>query len=412
MPDDVIIGDRISFANQINLRNVSNLRCSWEISRIGLMSFDVPLRDLPTALRPVHRHIGKWITYKHPDAGPWGGRIASISIRNSIVTFDCESWASCLRAVLTIGVSNLEAIAALGQAIAMVQPLTGIAYGGTTLPNAAETADYYTAGGFTITADVIGNGQDIYDTFIQNIMSVLLQQWAWAASLRGLAWNITAGEDITRPTPVFAMDFTYGNNLSTTVHIQDGLHCVDSGWTDDLDDVYNWVNFTALYNSPYDETIAGPVITWHEQGDCLRKNKKKTKCIEFQDIVRTKPGPTSTVPHDNYIPRTVDSQNEDSVTAYGRRAIVISRSQQYPNSTALDNAARAMAADLSRNEQLILIELNNEPAGAMWRSFREGDIVDVQLGNNERNGNMLIRSRAYDSTRGTMLISGEANLNQ
>jgi hypothetical protein len=410
MPEDVIIGDRLSFANQVRLSGVSNLRCSWEISRIGLLSCDVPLDDLPAALSPPETMLRKWITYTHPTAGTWGGVINSISVRNRIVTLDCESWATMFRGFLTNDINSTTVLGALAEVIGDAKPYTGITYGGYTLPDASESSDYYLAGDVDDTG-LFSNGMDLYDAFLQAVLNKLYDEHAWRASLRGLAYNI---DPVTR---VFSLDFTYGRNLTSTVRIMDGVHCVDSGWTDDIEETFNQVYYTSNeyfqnYGIVGSHTVHHNAVT--TPGDCIqwKWNKKHTKKVCVLQGTNTTPASDETVIDYGYYQDTrvctAFVQDATSVASYGARNLYVTRGGIHTDHNACVAFAQGLVADLARNEQLITMELVDE--GSIFAAFREGDLVRVTLGNSGRDGTMIARSRALDTTRGTLLVSGVANL--
>ena len=63
---------------------------------------------------------------------------------------------------------------------------------------------------------------------------------------------------------------------------------------------------------------------------------------------------------------------------------------------------------LARLERPVTIETAD--VDGVWRKFREGDIISIVLTNSGAYGRMVVRHRALDVGRGTMRVSGEAEL--
>jgi hypothetical protein len=251
MPDDLIVGDRISFGSQVRIPNVSNLRCSWEISRIGLLSCDIPERDLLAlfASQPVSswwrgkspKHLlRKWVKWTHPTAGTWGGVITSVSGENGIISIDAQSWAAMFQDVLIWGLKPAGILANLQAAIVAAEKHTGIKWGG--VAGLEGSPDDYTFADFQADAAFFADGQKLHD-FLEAVMQRLYAQYGWASGLRRLDWHIDPD------TRVFRIDPTYGRNLIQTVAIRDRVHVVSSAWTDDAEDVFNYVHLWASYNA-------------------------------------------------------------------------------------------------------------------------------------------------------------------
>lgn len=415
MPEDVTIGDRVSFANQFLLRNVSNLRCSWEVSRIGLLSCDVPLADMPTAALPAQSLERKWITYQHPTAGAWGGVISSVSVRDGIVTLDCESWAAMLRGVVTWGITAAGMSGGLQQAINNLASYTGVTWGSFAWPSADEP-DRYSAAEVMPGGSFFVNGQDLYNAFLPAVMDRLYDEHAWKASLRGLAWNIDPA------TRKFFLDMTYGRNLTQTVSLRDRVHNTASGWSDDVEDVVNNLLLTGTYGYTSHEITSFTDAQWivtvpaYAGGNCIEWGKKKKgkpkPCIAWDSPIAEQGYWTNPQPIYSNVPRTatttVQALNQASINRFGLLTTITSRASQFASLAEMKQWAQLIVAALSRNEQLVTIECAD--VGGVWAQFREGDIIGVDLGNSGRTGNMVARTRALDTTRGVMFVSGEAEL--
>lgn len=388
MPDDVQVMDRISQANSFFVRNVSGLRCSWEISRIGLLSFDIPLADLPAQAVPPERLVRKWVKYVHPTAGPWGGVIQSINVQNGIVSIDAESWGAMLRGVLTRSVTKTDIFGAVAEVINGVSGLTGITFGSFSTTEAGQ-ADNYPVTNPNQEADFYVNGQDIYESFLPEVLDVLYRESGWRASLRGLGWTIDPD------TRVMNVDFTIGRNLVQTVTLQDRRDSIDSGWTDDAEDLYNHVTVKAGFNDTRQEPN---MVPW-----CYKYAKNKPRTWNNCTKKGTKQQGFNSIPFQNE--GTATFFNTPSINEFGRRELYIEEDRVFGSRNIFEQYASDLATRLSRNEQMVTVEIADE--GGLFSQFREGDVVFGILSNNSWQGRMVCRNRAYDSSRGTMTVSGE-----
>lgn len=413
MPEDIIVGDRLSFANQFRIPSVSNLRCSWEISRIGLLSCDVPLADLPAQAIPPQNLMRRWVKYEHPTAGAWGGVISSVTCRDGIVTLDCESWAAMLRGAITANITQAGISGGLQEAINNASSQTGITWGSFAFPSANEP-DRYGAAEVTPGGDFFVNGQDLYNAFLPSVMDRLYDEHGWKSSLRTIAWNIDPA------TRQFFLDMTYGRNLTTTVALRDRLHNTSSSWSDDVDDIANQVLLTGTYGYISYEQTGWTESQWvvtqpAQDAQCIKwktKNNGQKKCVQYSDPSPeqgywTAPQPImGNVPREAATTRTV--KNQASIDRYGLLSQIIAAPTKFASLGDMDQYATLLVTALSRNEQLVTAECVDE--GGVWASFREGDIIGADLSNSARSGNMVVRTRALDTTRGVMIVSGEAEL--
>ena len=110
-PNDVVIADRLSGYNPVRITGASNLTVSWELSRAGMLAFDIPTVDLLKLGLHPRRLLSRWVYYEHPTAGPWGGQVTNVGGSDGLISIGCESWAAALRGVATrpIAVSGLPA---------------------------------------------------------------------------------------------------------------------------------------------------------------------------------------------------------------------------------------------------------------------------------------------------------------
>jgi hypothetical protein len=140
------------------------------------------------------------------------------------------------------------------------------------------------------------------------------------------------------------------------------------------------------------------------------KKKKKTP------PGRGRPNPSPPPPPPPLPPGTRNewfpAANQASINEIGIREVSVNmQGYVHANAATARNYANLMVTALSRDEQLVSLEICEPPEDPTFYSkFREGDAIDVDLANSGRSGQMIARSRAYDSNRGTMLVSGEANL--
>jgi hypothetical protein len=368
---DVIIADPLTDANQILLRNVRSLRASWELSRAGMLSCQAQLTDLrdqdiwldPRVL------VGRWIHYTHPTAGDWGGIITAIDVDIGTVTINAESWASALRGAITTGLAPFDAASTLDYEIDINSAATGVIRGATASQSSLTTPPEFWAA-----------GQSVYDDILP---SLLEQTWALVVDngdietgggqyipLQLAGWNI---DPVTR-------DFTFLQNYGT-VHwepmLTDGRHNTDSGWTDDITDIINWVRVEAKVNIDF---------------------KKGTE--------QPPPG----IYGNTIAQATVIGINPVSIARYGVQPTSVSDDTVYPSLAALQEVATRRAMAWSRNRQRVTIECVD--IDDVWSRFREGDMIYVQLGLSNAKGFMVARQRALNVDRGTMTVSGEAELTQ
>jgi hypothetical protein len=402
MPDDLIVGDRVSFNNQFRIPNVSNLRCSWEISRIGLLSADIPERDLLQVLPPGKKTkdlLRQWVKYTHPTAGTWGGVINSVSVEDGIASIDAESWVAMLRGKLTYGMGAGTLISGLKAMIDRYTGATGITWGGAIVTSDGAPDDY-TFKDLSKPSDFFTNGQDICDAFLPAVMEAWYQQYAWAASLRTLAYHVDP------ETRVFTVDPTYGRDLTQTVALRDGVHILNSGWTDDIEDIFNHVWYTASYNTiivDYASPIYGEAPCTHYKMIGPAGHKHRGPCDRW--------GPQPIKGYATYpavLSGTAEVGNDASQAKYGARSVIISSSVVFNNLNEVFAQAHLICDALSREEQIVSLEIAD--VDGIFARFREGDALGVALTTSGRTGNMLARARAYDGARGTLLVSGEAQL--
>lgn len=372
MPDaqglsDIIIAERLSDRDQRRIRGVSNLNVSWELSYAGQLSCDIPLRDVRQyGFQPLDL-LARWVHYDHPTAGPWGGVITNVSARDGIVSINAESWAAELKGIPTKRAlsTTFGLIGELRRQLNQANGDTGIRLG------------VFDFGGRDISiADwPIDDGDDFYESFLPNVLSRWEQAHAGAVdALQSYGWNV---DPVTRK---FSFDSTYGQDRSGTVALIDGLHTTSSEFTDDLEDVVNQVLMTGVVN--YEHTSSVPYR--NEKGQ-LRQRQ---------------------VIHSGTLTHHARATNTISRARYGLKNLTLQ--EDHVSAAAIDAAALQRVRWLARTERPVTMETAD--VQNIWAKFREGDIVSVLLGNSGVRGRMVVRHRAVDVARGTMRVSGEAEL--
>lgn len=362
---DLIVADPLTDGNQIRIRGTSNLHVSWEINTAGTLSCQVPVRDLRAAdvwLDPkVLKH--RWVHYSHPTAGPWGGVITLIDVDDGIVTINAESWAALLREAITTGYhakygNGMD----LWRDIDYNAPATGV-----TVNPASEKPM------LTVEDDFFEAGHSIYDDYLPAVLERWHAENGWKnGGLLKAGWSV---DPLTRQ---FYFDTTYGTDKSATVVLADAYHNVSSGWSDDLQDVVNWVRMSAKAN------IQASDASLIDQG----KSQQTVFDKGLADAIAI-------------------GINPASIAQYGLRPLNISDDATYSSLAALYAAATSRAEVLSRNTQKATLTCAD--VGGVFRDFREGDVVMAWLSNNDVRGRMVVQSRALDVGRGTMTVSGEAD---
>ncbi len=178
----------------------------------------------------------------------------------------------------------------------------------------------------------------------------------------------------------FSFDATYGSDLTRTVALMDGRHNISSEFSDDLEDIVNRVFMTGVVNYQYSESIP------------YRNNRGQ---LQYQQVL-----------HSGTQTHHAVATNETSRARYGLKSLKLQ--EDYASATAIDAAALQRVKWLARTERPVSIECAD--VDFVWRRFREGDIIAIVLGNSGAYGRMVVRQRALDVGRGTMRISGEAEL--
>lgn len=360
---DLIVADPLTDGNQIRIRGTSNLQVSWEINQAGTLSCDVPIRDLRSIDLWLDPRVlkNRWVHYTHPTAGPWGGVITMVDVENGIVSISAESWASLLKGAITTGYhAKLSWGIDLWRDIDFNAPATGV-----TVNPASERPM------LTLEDDFFEAGHTIYDEYLPAVLERWHAEQGWRnGGLMQAGWSV---DPVTRQ---FYFDTTYGTNKSATVVLADAYHNVSSGWTDDLQDVVNWVRMSAKANVQASEV---------EQ---LEKGQGQ-----------------QTVFKGGVAQAIVVGINPLSIGQYGLRPTNISDDATFSSLAALQAAADARAAVLSRNTQKATI--TTADVAGLWRTVREGDVVTAWLSNNNAKGRMFIQSRHLDVGRGTQTFSGE-----
>lgn len=390
MPDglsDIIIADRLSDANQVRIPSTSNLQCSWELSRAGMLSCEVPYRDI-ASLVVVDDLLGKWLHYTHPTAGPWGGQITSVAGGDApgVITINAEGWASCLRGIY--GDGNLT-----GGGNMVVTHVRNIVNA-----NKAQTGiSIGTITGAPSGASLFDETWDLYESILPGVLEYIQN--------RAPVTLLPAGYRIDPVTRVLDIKTAIGVDRSNAVKLADKVTNVEASWSDDTGDFINYLVFSGKYDvsTPYSAVTGTKVVCdkWKK-----RKNGKK-ECVKShkEDVWGTKYRTDEKA-------GTVIALNQPSINRYGRKVWSVSDEEgSWFSFTSLNNMqawANQLLAQRVTNQQLVSITCTDQDG--LWSQFREGDVIAVDLSLSGRVGKMAVRSRALDVARGVMIVAGEAEL--
>jgi hypothetical protein len=323
-----------------------------------MISFQVPIKDLQEEHGIDDRYLkAKWLHYYHPTAGPWGGLITDVSCDDGIVSVTGEAWEAALRGAQTKAVStNSERITeSLMYQIDLNSNETGIKRG------RIDTKSGNGLYGIDIrpTTDFFEEGQDLYNDLIPAVMSAWIDNVEWQyPELHAFGWGV---DPLTR---LFNFDTTYGFDRSATIALREGWHIVSgSGWTDDLEDIFNRVVMTG----------------------------------------RFRPGPSSPITE-----HIVQADNATSIARFGPRGIAITDPMIYGGNVQQQQVANERVVALSKDRQRVTVMITDEED--IFARFRTGDIIHVDMPSNRRRGRMVVRMRHLDVNTNVMTVSGEAEL--
>ena len=389
MPDglsDIIVADRLSDANQRRIPATSNLQVSWELSRAGMLSCEAPYRDIAAAGVTVGDLLGKWVHYTHPTAGPWGGQIVSASGGDTpgVITINAEGWASCLRGVY--GDGNLTGggntvITHVRNIVTANTAQTGIVFGEIT--------------GASSGASLFDETWDFYESILPGVIEYIFN--------RTPPTLLPVGYTVDPLTRKLYVKTAIGTDRSAAVKLADRVTNVESSWSDDASDFTNYLVLTGKYDK---RTGYSAVTGTKEVCDKWKKKKNGTKvCLKShkEDVWGTKY-------RTDEIAGTVVALNQASINQYGRKGETIATEDWfvYDSLTDMKSQAQRLLASRVQNQQLVSITCTD--VDGLWSTFREGDVVAVDLSNSGRVGKMAVRSRAIDVSRGIMIVAGEAEL--
>jgi hypothetical protein len=330
----------------------------------------VPIKDLRATDLWLDPRVlkNRWVHYTHPTAGAWGGVITMVDVENGIVSISAESWATLLKGAITTGYGSGFSLITIGinlwHDIDFNAPATGVTVNpGSHNPLLMPEPDFFEA------------GRSIYDEYLPAVLERYQAEQGWTnGGLMQAGWSV---DPITRQ---FYFDTDYGTDKSSYVVLADAYHNVSSGWTDDLQDVANWVRMSAPVNIQY--SVAVPTQDRHGSRSTITMFNATASAV-------------------------VVGINPISIDQYGLRPMNISDDAIFPSLAALQSAADNRATVFSRNTQKATLTCAD--VNAVFRDFREGDVVTAWLSNNNVRGRMFIQSRALDVGRGTMTVSGEAD---
>ena len=385
---DIIIADRLSDANQVLIPSTSNLQCSWELSRAGMLSCEVTYRDLSAVGVQPGPLLGKWLHYTHPTAGAWGGQITGIAGGDTpgVITINAEGWASCLRGVY--GDGNLTG--GTNMVITHVRNIvrnntahTGISIGETAFDSAG--------------ANLFDETWDFYESILPGVVEYIENHSP--VSL------LPAGYRVNPVTRVLDIKSAIGVDRSSSVKLADKVTNVEASWSDDTGDFVNYLMLSGKYNV---QTGYSAVTGTKEVCDKWKKKKNGKKvCVKShkEDVWGTKY-------RTDEVSGSVIALNQASINQYGRKVWNLSDSESswfsFPSLTAMQTHANNLLAQRVTNQQLVSVTCTDRDG--LWSTFREGDVIAVDLSLSGRVGKMAVRSRALDVSRGVMIVAGEAEL--
>lgn len=347
---EIIVSDRLSDANKRRVP-VSALSVSWELSGIGQLTCNVQMTDLDLYGIDHRTLLSKWLRYRHPTAGAWGGIVQTLDADSGTLSIGAESWASALRGVTTQ--ANIAAgsrmIATLMNQIDLTSVDTGIKRGlvDTQITNT-------TAIDLLPEFDFFSEGQDLLEQFLPNVMQRWYDEFDWLPRLQAAGWNV----DPT--TRLFRFDATYGQDLTKIIALRDRQHAVGSGWSADTTDIVNRVLVPGTQK--VGETWVNVMLVGHDDASIVRHGQ-----------------------HSALYPIDAPGNN--------------------PNPRAW---AQQRAIGLARQEQSVTFDIVDE--SDIFAYVREGDLVTAMPSNSRVEGPMVVRSRALNVDSGVMTISGEAML--
>lgn len=385
---DIIIADRLSDANQVLIPSTSNLQCSWELSRAGLLSCEVTYRDLSAAGVQPGPLLGKWLHYTHPTAGAWGGQITGIAGGDTpgVITINAEGWASCLRGIygdgnLTGGGNNVTRH--IRDIINANKALTGVSFG--------------TIEGAPSGANLFDDTWDLYESILPGVIEYIQN--------RASVTLLPVGYRINPVTRVLDIKTAIGVDRSSSVRLADKVTNVEASWSDDAGDFFNYLVYSGKYDvqTPYSAVTGTKEICdkWKK-----KKNGKKV-CVKShkEDVWGTKY-------RTDEVSGSVIALNQASINQYGRKFWNLSDPDSswnsFPSLNHMQGWANNLLAQRVTNQQLVSITCTDQDG--LWSTFREGDVIAVDLSLSGRVGKMAVRSRALDVSRGVMIVAGEAEL--
>lgn len=380
---DVIIADRLTDGNQKLLIGAIDLQAGWSLSEAGLLSFRYPVRDLIAAGVQPGTLLGKWLHYTHPTAGAWGGHVTSVLPEDGMVSVGAESWVSLLRGIVTDGVTSNGVAGVLKRLIDAAKAQTGVSVGNATI----ATALVNRVDPQSVVGDV---GSDVYEQVLPAVLDALNGDPNVNTALeRPFGFNV---DPLTR---IFTFTQPIGVDRRATVKLAGGVTLVGAAWSDDLTDVINIV------------TVEGQYLIKGKPRSCKKWSKKKKhkpkKCLQYD------PG----TPDGNGT-FTAVATNSPSVATYGRRSLRVTSDIVFSSQQQITTYAKQLVNAYSVNEQLVTVKVADDALSvgatqaSTFASFKEGDVISVELPNEGVSGKMVVRHRALDVATGVMLVSGEA----
>lgn len=341
--------------NRRRIPAVGGLRMSWELNRAGLLSCQVPIADIRNIQRTTDL-IGRELFYTHPTAGEWAGIITASA------------------------------------------PVSGV------LDIAAETFHVLARKRFVTLANFPANGGDIIKDRTGKPGALFKAVLTEQNKINGYPLSLRVGAPF---------DTNSGSQTSVQFVDEDLYDSVIPALTED--EGYEWgvhpdrkVWFRAekampQYGSGVARLLEGAGIgnvarsRWVDDLWLIDNVVRGTGDVEFTKRVQGKKVTT-------YVRRVANVYDKQSVARYGPLMELIEKRSRSQNAQSLKAFAQQQ---LKRNRTRAGVELDVVDVDGVWRRFREGDWVAVELGLTGITGMVRVMVRSLDVQAGIMSIAGE-----
>lgn len=323
--------------------DLSNIVCSWEVSRAGQFSGFAPADALNDAGLDADNLTGYWLRYEHPTAGVWAGVCTLGNYTDGVVEVGGQTFHILTKKRLVdISEANDEPYVGspasiFNKAFAQIRNAGPLFL---TLGTVDDSEDQI---------EVTFNAADFYDEVIGQVTDDIDREW-----------------DVSSERVV-----TYGKRIGTdrtsSVNLVEGRAITANGtYTDDLFTVANSIRASGF-------------------GRIKKKSRKGKKlAAEF-----------------NIGPITVT--NESSIERFG----ILEEPRDYGYVGTEQELRRRAAAEVAgMDEPSASLSLPVADIDDAFISFREGDSVTIELGLSGIRAEMRVMIRSLDVTTGVMTVSG------